>query len=204
MRRRRVGHQHRNEEGRYLRPRSVLVGFVGVEPERDDSADARPDDAADLLLELRILGQLRILDRFACSDESELREAIHAARFFASDELLGIPVFYFAREARIEEAGVEGGNWSDSRFAGNQASPKILAGVSDRSNRSQPRHDDSSAGRRLHSGGAQNFSKLRRRRGGSPCLSPSSALRRTAPAGYNQGLSATKGVGHYSITEGTL
>ncbi|MGC1984904.1 MAG: hypothetical protein WA668_05900, partial [Candidatus Cybelea sp.] len=38
----------------------------------------------------------------------------------------------------------------------------------------------------------------------SPLARIGGALALTRRGGYNQGLSATKGVGHYSITEGTL
>ena len=128
VRRCRIGHQHRNEERRYLRPRAVLVGFVGVEPERDDAADAGADDAADLLFELGIVGKVRIFDRFARRDERELCETIHSARFLTTDQDLRFEVLDFTGDARIEKARIEGRDRSDARFAGNSDGSKTRRG----------------------------------------------------------------------------
>jgi hypothetical protein len=65
---------------------------IGTNPGRDD----RPG----LLTERLVLGELRVLDRFARRGERELREAVHPPRVAPAEERVGVEPLDLGRDAR--------------------------------------------------------------------------------------------------------
>ena len=108
VRRRRVAHQHRNEERRHFRPRPVPIGPVRGLPKREDSADAAADDAADALFEFGSSGRVAssIASRAATNAYWAKRSMRRAS--LRPIRASGSKPFDFGRDARAEIGSVEG------------------------------------------------------------------------------------------------
>jgi len=79
-----------------------------------NAADAAADHRPDLVFECLVIRQRRVVDCLFGCDEGVLREAVHPAREFASDQLFGIEILDLGGDPRGKGSRIKDRNRSNA------------------------------------------------------------------------------------------